>query len=761
MKPSGNTEAVVRDAQGISLSGLVGVGCLFWLALGVAGLAGCAEPAASDGSSGQLVQVRFALKADSATGGCPSAVAYPDVKSVRLRLFSGSPASPDSVEPFFDTSNPSIAADGCLSFVHCTNPSVRIDEPGGTQASRIAECKAAGGTTVEALEINVTDVAPSSDVTAYLEAFSDESCSDRVFVGVRGGIDIQAGSNVRGYFIQPLCVGHFTELPNPDTEDVGFIRSVAGTTCSTDCDCIDAFSQKLKIQCSADQKTQSTLPGAPLQCKSGTCTTGHAFEDVLTTQCTSDEACTNLYPSSTCGQDGLCRLTSYYPLNMRAGRAFHTATQLNDGRVLLLGGLSRKEPVGGKTAFLASDQPMEVYDPLTGTFDTYPITAASAGALTGSEARRAFHTATPMRDGKFLAVAGGVQEVSLAIATDGGQRKLQITTPDITVLGEGSNMLSNLLLLDTNSMMGRLKALGVDSGGTRTPQPFAMHAASPVLSHATEELFVVGGIAPDGTPVTGCEKTSTAPYADVATNCQVGDPTEASCKVNPCVLHAPRAGAGTACFSTSEDGICSEFAVIGGTSNTKDPVGEVFHTPADPKGSGSFAPLSPEGADELRLAKFPATVSDPAGHRVFWFGGTVSESFGDPANVATYELKLGGTEDARTLVATKSDTSALVDPTSALRAHLQATELETGDILITGGLNSKNESTSSALQFDPAGNAYRAGELKMVRSRFGHRATRIMSGLLKGAVLVTGGLTLPAGSKEPVFTPTAEIYIPQ
>lgn len=727
-------------------------------ALGV----GCA-PAEDQGqaSQGKLVQVRFALAADTASSGCPNGLKFPDVKSVRLRLFSGSPESVDASSPLFDTSDPSIAADGCLSFVQCTASSVRIDEPGSSQQTRIDQCKAAGGTTVEALEINVTDIEPNGNVTAWLEAYSDEACQNKVFVGLRGGIDIEAGDDGRGYFIQPLCVGHFTELPDPGSEDATFIRNVAGTSCGSDCDCIDAFSDTLKIKCSEAQKAKATLPGAPLQCRQSRCTTGHAFEDVLTTACSEDSACTALYPNAGCGADGFCRVTSYYPLNMRLPRAFHTATSLPDGRVALIGGLSASVTGGdGKASFVAKDAPIEVYDPRLGTFAELPVAAAEPGALQGAEARRAFHTTTPMRDGRFLAVAGGVQEASLRVAGTGANRKLQIATPDVSVAGEGTNMLSNLFLVDTSSRIGRAKALGVDAGGKRTPQPFAMHSASSVLSHGTEELFVLGGIAPDGTPITQCDGKSTSPYADVATNCQVGDPAEASCKVNACVLHAARAAAADACFAQNADGTCSAYAILGGALSDKSPVGEVFDSPTDSGGSGSFAALKADGSDELRLAKFAATVSKPEDGRAWWFGGAVSTSFDAPANVGTFELTLkDGAE--RMLQATPSNTSALSSASAAMRTHLTATQLGSGLVLVAGGLDTQNKSTDSALLFDTANNAYKATDLKMERARFGHRATVIESGLLKGAVLVTGGMSLSGTATTPALVPTAEIYIPE
>jgi hypothetical protein len=68
---------------------------------------------------------------------------------------------------------------------------------------------------------------------------------------------------------------------------------------------------------------------------------------------------------------------------MTIGRAWHTATLLTDGRMLIAGGSWR-------------DGSAEVYDPKTGTF-------TRTGSMTTD---REFHTATLLSDGRVL-IAGG------------------------------------------------------------------------------------------------------------------------------------------------------------------------------------------------------------------------------------------------------------------------------------------------------------------------------------------------------------------
>ncbi len=80
--------------------------------------------------------------------------------------------------------------------------------------------------------------------------------------------------------------------------------------------------------------------------------------------------------------------------SMNIARSAHTATLLQDGKVLVAGG-------GGFGASLADS---EVYNPSSGTW-------SPTGAM---DAARAFHTATLLRDGKVL-VAGGAYDSSSSI----------------------------------------------------------------------------------------------------------------------------------------------------------------------------------------------------------------------------------------------------------------------------------------------------------------------------------------------------------
>ena len=91
--------------------------------------------------------------------------------------------------------------------------------------------------------------------------------------------------------------------------------------------------------------------------------------------------------------------------DLERARAFHTATRLPDGRVLVAGGfnvaLGGQFCPDGDCLRLSATDSIEIYDPRQGTFSSPPGAALSVP--------RALHTATLLPDGRVL-VAGGCQE---------------------------------------------------------------------------------------------------------------------------------------------------------------------------------------------------------------------------------------------------------------------------------------------------------------------------------------------------------------
>ena len=132
------------------------------------------------------------------------------------------------------------------------------------------------------------------------------------------------------------------------------------------------------------------------------------------------------YECAPAGQDGIWASAEIYDPttgsfsptgSMHAPREFHTATLLNDGRVLIAGGLSGAPPTTS-SAILASFETAEssasvlataeVFDPATGTFTT-----------TGSMSTfRDHHTATLLTDGRVLVAGGGGEAYASSTSAD-------------------------------------------------------------------------------------------------------------------------------------------------------------------------------------------------------------------------------------------------------------------------------------------------------------------------------------------------------
>jgi hypothetical protein len=82
---------------------------------------------------------------------------------------------------------------------------------------------------------------------------------------------------------------------------------------------------------------------------------------------------------------------------MASKRAGHSSTKLNDGRVLLVGGVS-----GGSGSFPLFTGKVELFDPATQTFSPLPDIPFSPGAIVG----RAFHGASLLGNGDVLVTGG-------------------------------------------------------------------------------------------------------------------------------------------------------------------------------------------------------------------------------------------------------------------------------------------------------------------------------------------------------------------
>ncbi|RMH02827.1 MAG: hypothetical protein D6702_07665 [Planctomycetota bacterium] len=89
--------------------------------------------------------------------------------------------------------------------------------------------------------------------------------------------------------------------------------------------------------------------------------------------------------------------TTLLPGRMATGRAFHTATVLDDGRVLVTGGVTYGGQKANGNYFTRILNDAEIWDPATGQFTVVPMLEYRAG-----------HTANKLPDGRVL-IAGGTK----------------------------------------------------------------------------------------------------------------------------------------------------------------------------------------------------------------------------------------------------------------------------------------------------------------------------------------------------------------
>ena len=611
---------------------------------------------------------------------------------------------------------------------------------------KIHGCFKAGGT-----EIKIQDLKAGDDRFVFYEGFSDESCEKRIAIGIRGRIKIAKKSALQA--------------------------AAAAQDCDEDAVCKADIHPDAKCDCPKDQDgDKKDLP----YCQAGTtgsCTvTPPVFVPLYLVgkfnrlptpseglnakaanqSCDSDLDCDDVHKAAVCDEElGYCTVQGLFPFAPSRYRAFHTASVLESGKILFSGGFNR---LRDGEHFVAEGPFFEVFDPFTGLFERPAI----EDEFDGQEV--AMHSSAVL-DGHKVIITGGVSEAVFKYE-QGGEIKLRMEVPFET----NYNCNESACFTFSKSIV-----VADESASTVVesflPKRLLVHQTAVVKKGDDKSVIISGGI-------TFNDESFAPSTSDRYIECGVGDILAGEAPVcaedDTTTLHAPRYSHAGACLvQEGEYSACDEYLLFGGV-NEGQPPAEVFSSTRD---DGFNKPLSFTEVTKLNEVLFPflAKVEDaaPKPAKLYSFGGVSADNV-SIQNTETMLTTLFSAPDVmpqqvNVNLTTQNMTTAgfdLVDlePAGAVyRLFHTVSVLDEGRIMLVGGLGEDNTPTRKVLFFEePETHAltYYGPGKKSKTARFGHTATVLKHGLLKGAVLIVGGLKVDNATGSTHFAPDAEIYIP-
>lgn len=402
-------------------------------------------------------------------------------------------------------------------------------------------------------------------------------------------------------------------------------------------------------------------------------------------------------------------------------RAFHTATVLDDGRILLAGGARTSVDASGTCGAgcrrLTGTASASLYDPRTGTFQQ----------VAPMQQARLFHVAAKLPDGRVV-VAGGTGEA--LVRTPDAQTTFPVVPTQPVAAVE---------VFDAESLA--FTSGGNDPGGARV---FAAAAVS------GDGVIVTGGIPAAGTP-----KHDLSNALDTTTLCG-GRPV--SCSAGP-LMASKRAG--HAAFRIEPDGMF----VWGGSVESTPVDGVPGYQLELLRDGGSFQLLNVAAMSATRNLFFAASAQYVA-FRVLMAGG-LQRALDGTFTVA--QVDVGGTNSSPVYVYDASYDVAggiAVGPQDGPQMQLSAPRFlasaaplpgETR-VLIAGGFSDLSFAPSAALElYDQetltTTSIAVGGQPRTLRQARGGMVA-VANG--DGAVLLTGGETPDASGRVPLAT--AEIF---
>ncbi len=417
---------------------------------------------------------------------------------------------------------------------------------------------------------------------------------------------------------------------------------------------------------------------------------------------------------------------------MQHRRAFHTATRLRDGRVLVAGGFaSLSGPAacsGGSCYTLSATSSIDIYNPRTGQFDP------SSGLELIHP--RGLHSASLLPDGRVL-IAGGAAKAIWRVSFPDGP--LPVIEVDTGAGGDDSLAGNSAELIDPASN-------SVEEINLTTAR--ADHRA---LSFSSGDVLLLNGLA----PATNQPLDSFSRYAvDQVGFSDIGN-----------AANAPRQGMAVAEFAEHT------FLIWGGNhadSAEPGPFAEVVYEEA----GGEVFVFQPQFVLTAESSRgdpaFYAAAASPAANQVLVTGGMiVDEAYDDSLSNRVRILNTFRLCDMAPQNESFADTGneTLRFPRAFHTASALAASPVDGEVMVAGGAtyydpgSQSFELTERVEFFSTATNIF---EEKQIESRsvtlLEPRAGHAVAPLDDGSVFLSGGLTTNGSGLD--ISDTAEIYNP-
>jgi|GEM_PF-3766509 len=509
----------------------------------------------------------------------------------------------------------------------------------------------------------LNDVKVGSDYVLVYEGFSDRDCRTLSAFGVRGGI----------------------QFPQPPGKDVSYYVHV------TEIGNVGAFPLPL------------------------------AADGVL---CESDSQCQEqVHPVARC-VNGLCKILSLYPLNLKTDTAFPVGFDMGDG-VEILFGLNNPQGSG----YEAKDSPEQSFDPSRSLFGRdKPLFTADL----------ALPAVAVSSSAKVTVLIGGASFIKVSALKDLFKSgDLSCPSSGCTVVPSSQALVLNFRTSVANRYTIPMATVGgaatlVELGGAERGVFFRpgfvlqdSFEQKSLVPHAGGILFRIGA---DG--ALSCVKPLGGEQVQGVLACEGVDGSD----------RVPARGFVTSLCLQEKGEVCEKFLVLGGQSDGES-LAELFDAKEQklvPLKNGEGVPKMLSGAMALKIGDF-----------VWTFGGR-SHAGGVPVMA----FQVTGDTLTRKDVQSASDLNDYVRK----RTLHSATLLKDGQTVVIFGGVSDSAVLDDFVVLKVEGSKVslvRQGKLNMPRA--GHVAVLLESGVLKGAVLVAGGLSTGLGD----FASGALLYLPE